>query len=161
MIIDNYKEFLDKLFQKLSELGIDVSGFELDHISYQASSNEDYDKLKPEFMKLGEVVAEDLVGGRRVAIIKLKDTLLYKNYSISAVELIAPKEEQVCESMLEHVEFVIGESFESFMAKYPGLPWDTSATNQKTYSMLKLLLYDNVRVKFHHMNILEIVKNKS
>ncbi len=159
-ILNNCEQFLDELIQKINELGIDVFGYELDHLGYQASSNEDYDRLKPEFMEIGEIVAEKIVGDRQVGVFKLERKLKYRNYYISAIELVAPKAGEVCPSALEHAEFVIPEDFETFMKKYPALAWDTSAANQDVFPMVKLKLTDHTQVKFHKTNVLKIVENQ-
>lgn len=161
MILNNYQIFLENLLHNINEKRIDVSNFELDHIGYQTSSNEDYDKLKPEFNKIGELLEEDIVGGRRVGIFKLNDPLEYGEYVIPAVELIAPKEGQVCPSALEHAEFVIDQPYEIFMNRYPNLTWDTTAINQDTFPMIKLKLDKFIQVKFHRKPILEIVNQKN
>ena len=57
MILDNYKEFLDELIKNINEKGIDLSNLYLDHIGYQASSNQDYDNLKSEFDKIGKLIS--------------------------------------------------------------------------------------------------------
>lgn len=158
MIIDNYQQFLDSLIQKVEALGIDISSYELDHFGYQASSDEDYDNLKPEFQKTAELISEEIVGGRRVGVFKFFEPLPYRNFSISAIELIAPKTGQVCPSALEHAEFIINEDFESLAQKYPNLDWDKSKVNQPMFPMLNLKLGDNIQVKFHYTHVLEIVK---
>ncbi|MFA6518799.1 MAG: VOC family protein [Candidatus Shapirobacteria bacterium] len=70
MIFDNYQLFLDDLIEKVEGLGIDVAKYQLDHLGYQASSDEDYEKLKLGFEKIGKMVFEKPIGGRRVAISK-------------------------------------------------------------------------------------------
>ena len=40
----------------------------------------------------------------------------------------------------EHAEFVIPESFEELMKKYPMIAWDTSSANRSNYSHLKVSL---------------------
>ena len=160
MVLDNYVQFLDSLIKKIEENGIDISNYELDHFGYQASSDEDYDQLKPEFQKIGELLSEEIVGGRRVGIFKFFTPLPYKNYSISAVELVAPKVGQVCPSALEHAEFIIDEDFEPFTQKYPNLPWDKSKMNQPMFPMVNLKLGDYIQAKFHYKHVLEIIKNK-
>lgn len=157
-IIDNYQNFLEQTISLIEGKGISISDLEMDHIGYQASSNEDYDNLVPEFNELGEMVSEVIVGGRRVGVFKLNSCLKYKHYSISAIELIAPKDGQECPSALEHVEFVIKEEFTTFMQKYPKINWDTSAIDQKDFPMIKLRLTEYTQVKFHKKNILDIVK---
>ncbi|MDD3647854.1 MAG: VOC family protein [Candidatus Dojkabacteria bacterium] len=63
-MLKDYEYFLENILNKLEGLGVDFRDYELDHIGYQASSDEDYDQLLPEFKKLGEMLSEELVGGR-------------------------------------------------------------------------------------------------
>lgn len=157
MILDNYKDFLDKLLKDIEIKSIDVSKYNLDHFGYQCSSNEDYDKLRPELEKIAQLISENIVGGRRVGIFRLNTPLEYRNWKIEAVELVAPKEGQECPSSLEHAEFVIDTDFDSFVKKYPNLDWDLTAINQPTFPMVKLKLSDYTQVKFHLKPVLEIV----
>jgi len=160
MILDDYKNFLDKLLHDIEERGVDVSKYDLDHFGYQCSSDEDCDRLKPEFEKYAKLIDEAIVSGRRVGIFKLNISLEYKNWQIQAVELVAPKEGQVCPSALEHAEFVIDTDFDTFVKKYPNLTWDMSKVNQPTFPMITLKLSDNTQVKFHYKPVLEIVKQE-
>ena len=157
MILDNYQNFLDKLLKDVEGKGIDVSGYNLDHFGYQCSSDENYDKLKPELEQVARLISENIVGNRRVGIFKLNTSLDYKDKKIEAVEIVAPKEGQVCPSALEHAEFVIDTDFDSFVKKYPNLPWDTSKVNQPTFPMVTLKLSGDTQVKFHLQPVLEIV----
>jgi len=160
MILDKFNSFLDTCFEKIEEFGIDISKYELDHIAYQASSDSDYDKLMPEFLKVGKLVKEAIVGGRRVGIFELKDPLKYKSYLIPCIELIAPTKGQKCPSAPEHFEFVIDEKFEDFMKRYPNLDWDVSAIDQPVFPMIKLKLTGYTQVKFHYKPVLDIVKKE-
>lgn len=160
MVLDNYKEFLDKLLEDIKNKGIDVSNYFLDHFGYQSSSDEDYDKLKLEFEKVAELVSENTVGGRRVGIFKFITPLLYNGKEIPAVELVAPREGQICPSALEHAEFVIDTDFNTFVSKYPNLNWDLSKIDQPIFPMVKLQLSEYTQVKFHLEPILDIVNNR-
>jgi len=159
MIIDNYKEFLDTLLNNINKYKIDVSDFDLDHIGYQCSSDNDYDNLKNEVDEFATLVSENIVGGRRVGIFKLSTPLKYKNWNIEAFEIIAPKKSHICPSALEHAEFVIDSDFEIFVKKYPNIPFDTSKINQPIFPMVTLKLSENTQVKFHLKPVLEIVKS--
>jgi predicted metalloenzyme YecM len=158
-ILDNHKLFIDGILKKLEELNVDVSTMNMDHIGYQASSNDDYDRLKREFGKIGNFVSEEILGGRRVGIYKLNKPLTHKQYAPEAIELVAPKDGQTPPSALEHVEFVLTEPFESFMKRYPNIPWDTKDMNRQDFPMLKLKLGEDIQVKFHLQSVLEIVEN--
>jgi len=156
----NFTSFLDRFFEKLNKHGINISEYDLDHLGYQCSSDKDYDNLKTTFSELGEMFDENVVGGRRVGLFKMNSPIIYKDYSIPAIELIAPKTGQKCPSVLEHAEFVINEKFDTFMNKYPSINWDTSAVDQPMFPMVKLRLDEHMQVKFHYESVLDISKHK-
>ena len=152
----DYPGFLNRFIEKIEEKGIDVSGLEMDHIAYRASSKEEYEMMKTEFMKEGDLVDDAIVDGRRVAIYKLRHPIYFRNYLIPALELIEPKAGQNVKSGLEHAEFVLKVPFSEFMDKYPDLPWDTTTMDRKDFPHLKLKLDENMVVKFHPKSILEM-----
>lgn len=158
MILDNCKDFLDKLMADIKAKGIDVANLNLDHFAYQCSSNDDYDRIMPEVKKIAKLVSENIVGGRRVGIFQFNTPIEYGDRKIEAFEIIAPKVDQVCPSALEHAEFVIDTDFDTFVKRYPNLEWDMSKVNQPTFPMVTLKLSENTQVKFHLQPVLEIVK---
>ena len=161
MVFGLRTNFLDRLFGNLRKIGVDVSSLEMDHIAYKTSSEKEYFKLKPDFLKIGSLVKESIVRERKVGIFKLNIPWHYKDYSISAAELIAPKKDEIIKSGFEHAEFVLNESYKSFMEKYRHLSWDTSVMNSDLFSMIKLKLTEDMQVKFHQMPILEIVEKEN
>ncbi len=152
--------FLDRLFEDLEKVGIDVSNLEMDHIAYKTSSEKEYFDLMPDFLKIGSLVKESIVRERRVGIFKLNKPWYYKDYTISAVELIAPKKDEIIKPGFEHAEFVLNESYKSFMKRTPNLDWDITVMNSDLFSMIKLKLMNNMQVKFHQIPILEIVEKE-
>lgn len=158
MILTNYQSFLDTVFQKIQELQINVSKMELDHFGYQAASDKEYEDLKLEATKIGKLVKEDVVNGRKVGFLEFFTPLVYHNRQISAFEFYAPKLGQKVKSGLEHTEFVLQESFSSFLQKYPKIAWDKSAIESTTYPQIKLKLTEDIQVKFLPRPILEVVK---
>lgn len=115
MITDNLNKFIDKTLVQLQKLNVDVTNLELDHFGYQTSSKNDYESKKIESQQIGNIASENIVNGRRVGIISLVNPHLYRNFKILGIEIIEPKEEQICLSSLDHLEFVLKETFESFI----------------------------------------------
>jgi hypothetical protein len=152
----NTTHFLNTFFQQISNVGLDISGLPLDHIAYQASSSTDYEKIFPEFEKLGSLVNEEIIGGRRVAVFKLENPIQYKEYKIPALELIEPREGQVIESALQHAEFVVS-NFESYLEKYLDIDWDTSSMHREEFPHLKLNFENGLTLKFLQKPILELL----
>ena len=156
----NYIPFLDSFFDQIQKAGLDITGLPLDHIAYQASTVEDYEQHLPEFSKQGELVSEEIIGGRRVAVVKLDEPLIYHDYSISALELIEPKEGQKCDSAFQHAEFVMSKPFEEYMSQYPNINWDTSSMYRDEFSHLKLNFDNGLTLKFLQRPILELFEEK-
>lgn len=158
MNIQDITNFIDTFLEKVTKLGIDYSKYNIDHVAYQASSTEDFVKVKEDFNIISTLKHEAVLAERRVAVFELTNPIEYKNNKITALEVIESKPGQVCESGWEHAEFVINESFEELMAKYPTLEWDTSSANRSIYAHLKLRLDPKTQLKFHRMDILETIK---
>jgi predicted metalloenzyme YecM len=150
--------FIDTFLEKVDTLGIDYSNYNIDHVAYQAASSQNYGNIVKELQMYGNLVHEPLIGGRHVGMIQLTNPIEYKNNKIIALEIIEPRPGQICESGWEHAEFVISETFEDLIAKYPTLKWDTSSADRPIYAHLKLKLDLKTQVKFHKLDILETIK---
>ena len=159
--MQDYTKFLDTFFEEINKAGIDISGLTLDHIAHQASSSEDYDKVREEFSKLGAMVSEEVVGGRRVCVFDLHSPLKYKDYTIQALELVEPKPDQVFESAFQHAELIYEGSFEGLIQKYPNIDWDKTSMNRDEFAHLKLNFDNGLTLKFLHAPILEQFASKN
>ncbi len=149
-----HSQFLDELTGKIEELGIDLTGAKLDHVAYQAATSAEYDKLRPELERMAKLIREPIIGGRRVGVLKFHKPLNYNGQSITAVELIEPKEGQTPQSGLEHAEYLLPVSLEEFMGKYPDVHWNTDNINREQFPMLILRLSGDMQVKFPRHSIL-------
>ena len=156
----NYSPFLDSFFEQIAKVGLDVAGLPLDHIAYQAATKEDYEQHLPSFVEFGKLISEEVIGGRRVAVVKLDKPFTYKNYSVSALELIEPKENQVCESAFQHAEFVVNQPFEDYIEQYPDIDWDTSSMHRDEFAHLKLNFANGLTLKFLQKPIVELFEEK-
>lgn len=78
------KKFLDSSFSEIEKIDIDLdkSGAELDHIAWQCATSQEYDNYEADFEKLGELVREPIIGGRRVGVFKLFKPLVYDNQEV-------------------------------------------------------------------------------
>lgn len=155
MITNNLNTFIKEKIEQLTSLGIDVSNLQLDHFGYQTSSKEDYDTKSKEVISLATLASENIVGGRRVGIYKLNEPFIYQNYKILGFELVEPREGQICNSQLDHLEFVLPVNFEQFIELNPSVNWDTTAMNRPEFAKLTVKFNDGTSVKFHLKNIFE------
>lgn len=150
------KDFLDSLFHKLNVLGVSLQHFEIDHLCYRTSSNQNYEDIKSKFSSLGELLIESEVGGRPIATYKLNGPIKYKDYVIDLVEVPAPKPGRQTQEGLEHIEVIIDESFENFILKYPEIDFNKKALSKDFNPELEIEL-DNCAVKFHHKSLEHII----
>lgn len=157
-LVDEALTYLEEFTQKVATTGIDVSNYNLDHVAYQASSTEDYEKRKPMFEEVSNYMHETIVGGRRVSVFRLKTQVSYKGNTILALELIEPTNTQKCQSAWEHAEYALNEDYKNLVDRYPHLNWDTHSISRNIYSHLKLRLDDKTQLKFHLHDILETIK---
>lgn len=160
MNASEYSTFLDLFFEQIASIGLNITGLPLDHVAYQADCSEDYDVHLQEFSKLGELVSQEIIGGRRVAVVKLDEPFEYKHYVIPALELIEPKEGQVCVSAFQHAEFVIQKTFQEYIDTYPSIVWDTTSMNRNEFAHLKVNFENGLTLKFLQRPILALFEEK-
>lgn len=153
LITVGLSDFISNKLEQLDKVGIDYSNLEMDHFAYQTSSKEDYESKKEECKKIGELIKESIVEDRRVAIFENKCPIQVGNYLVSAFELVEPKEGQIIESKLVHIEFVIP-SFDKFIEQYPNSNLDTSKVDRPEFPKISINSDDGTSIKFHTKNIL-------
>ncbi|QQS38492.1 VOC family protein [Candidatus Woesebacteria bacterium] len=147
-------EFLDEVFYKLKEAGIDVSDMQLDHVAYQTKNKQEYENLTGKVSKFYKNLWEIVIDNRRISVNEFTPHIKYRNYVISAIEIVEPKDNEKCNSYFQHAEFVITCEFPDLINKYPNLDWNTTHIFRKDFPRLKLELGNTIEVKFHHASIL-------
>jgi predicted metalloenzyme YecM len=158
-ILGDHSPFLNTIFEKLSRLRVDVSGLELDHICYRVETLEMYNSINSRLSKIAERISENEVAGRPISIWKLYDPINFKGRNINFLEIPAPKNRHYDEGY-QHIEFVIAEPFDDFMAKYASVKFITdSITNDENPEIA--VNFRELAVKFHHRSIAEVVGFKN
>lgn len=159
-LLGNAHLFLDCVFTRLAALGIDVRDCRLDHLCYRVASQQEYALLKTKFAQIATLLHEARIGGRPIATFKLAKPIEYKNRQIFCVELPAPKTGKTTQTGWEHVEFVIHESFEDFMRRYPQAVFDVSGI-AKPHNPEIELVFEDCAVKFHHVALEDLVAREA
>jgi len=154
-MLSDYTAFLDDFFVKLIGTGIDISGFTIDHIAYQTSSEEDYKAKKTKLIREASFISEIMVGEIRVGIFKYLTPLDYKGQEITAVELLFRKSDAPLLSCWEHVELITPFTLEELVLNYPKLEWNTKNIGRKDFPMITLRLGENMQAKFPRRPLLE------
>ena len=151
------KNFLDSIFHKINEIGIDVSTYKLDHICYRVSLDEDYMRFKKLLTTSADLLSESEINGRPICCFKLNEPIIYGNRKVDVFELPSPKLGSRYDEGYEHVEFVITDSLHDFVSKYPTLDFDKKGMKKIVNPDLRLQL-GTICVKFHEQAIEEVIE---
>lgn len=162
MIEKQAQEFLDKIFNHLNQNQVEIGNWEIDHICYRTSSQDNYQTSKQMFEKLGICLIESEVNGRLIATYKLDQPIHYKSWIIDLVEVPAPKPNKETIEGFEHIEVVIDEKFSTMIEKYSHLNLATKGMSKDLNPELEIE-FDDCAIKFHHQcleQVINIEKNK-
>ncbi len=108
-LIGDYEEFVTQVVTKTSEIGIDLTGREIDHICFRCSSKKEYIDMKTSLLELGlSLLEESMIGGRPISILEFSPPICVKSWSIRCLELACPKPGKSHAHGLEHAEVVVG-----------------------------------------------------
>jgi len=173
-VIGNYTLFIDTLVSQVTDAGIDVKGLELDHICVRVINNAAYRAMCAALVPaLGQTVHECIIGGRMISTIKLHSPIEHAGYTVTCIEVPAPKLGRPYSAGLEHGEFVIGGASKlsescseqalliEFMEKYPAIQFDTRALQKDINADVGLsfnVAGEKVSAKFHIHPLYEVVE---
>ena len=105
----------------------------------------------------GELLVESPINGRPIATYRLHRPIQYLKRAISVIEVPSPRAGRAEKSGLEHVEFVIPESLESFVARNPFVSFDLRGMSNGSNSEVRVS-FDGLTVKFHRQSLARIIE---
>lgn len=181
-LIESFPHFMSKATQFVSDLGLDISGLQIDHIAIRIKDPSDVDLLKAEISTLstnGSPISNEIVNGREIMIFKLRKPLVYESFEIPCIELPYPSNPHDYKiDGWEHIEVVIPSNantteeiekdfkkvFTGFDKKNPiideykvSMPFVENQPANPTVAIQKEI---GLAVKFHPRTIEEIVTKK-
>lgn len=114
-IIGDYEVFFSVRYERLKNLGIDISGCELSHIAYRTLTNDEYLITRDRIEEHCTSNVENFWNGRPMSIMQLEDPLvLGAGFTVGVIELIPPVHRRVYKMGMEHIGVVIGETVDEF-----------------------------------------------
>jgi predicted metalloenzyme YecM len=149
--------FLNDLFAKLDDIGLEVDKYELDHICYRVESLDQYKIKKVELGFLGELLIESMVNGRLISTFKLSEPIIFNDRKIYLVELPAPKHAHSYKSGLEHVEFVTKDPLQKIVDRYPQYSFQVFGIHKKINADITLVLGEYC-IRFHNQSLEDVIK---
>ncbi|ORY06078.1 Glyoxalase/Bleomycin resistance protein/Dihydroxybiphenyl dioxygenase [Basidiobolus meristosporus CBS 931.73] len=157
--------FVTQVLHTLHGHGIDVSENMMDHVCYRVESLSEYEECKLELSSKGCLLIENNIGGRPIATFKLNNPILVTDpiskqvREVRVIELPSPKTGSFYKTGLEHVEFVIADSFEHFISKHEKLSFSTKGSFKPVNPEISLKFKElGFSVKFHHMPLEQVIE---
>lgn len=151
-------KFLSNLFEKMNQVSLNVSDYELDHICYRVISFDEYEEYKVLLSEVGDKLIESEVGGRAIATYKLNTPISFYERRVFIVELPAPKQVSQYSRGFEHAEFVIPHTFDRFIELNEHCCYDLAGSKKAINPDIRVSFGTNMSVKFHHNSLEDIIE---
>jgi predicted metalloenzyme YecM len=155
-IIGNYVEFLNRIFDNLNRFEVRSNELkELDHIAYRTQDIQKYNDIKKKLMPFFDEYSEKEFGGRLIFVGRFENPLEYMQFSISGLELLAPKNNNTFDNGLEHAEFVLKESLANFYKMHENIGFNLDAYDRDQNPEL-IIDFKDCAAKFHEISLLDV-----
>lgn len=166
MILPSPTPFLEKLMAHLEPTPGALDHLFLDHLCYRVETMDAYEELRDELLTENELLVESIIGGRRIATLKMKTPFPFRGRDIPLLELPEPKAGSFYAEGWEHVEFVTDRplpDFEDWLIKQLRISadeLDRSGLNKTRNADLRLRLADGLSAKFHERSLEEVIRKE-
>ncbi len=147
-----FKELLEEALVSLK-----VNLVQVDHLCFRVSDNESYFKLKNDFNKIGDLLSDGIVSGREISTFKLYVPFKYNDLEVYLLELPSVKEGSSYLEGFEHLEMVIDETFDNFMANNNQLDFITKDINKPVNPDIQVK-FKKGKIKFHHQSLEKVIE---
>jgi len=118
-LIGDYELFFSDLLSRMKKIGINVTGMPMSHLLYRAEDIKEYKELRDRLKKLCSRFVETQFNDRAVSILILREALLLEDgFSVSMIELPAPRPIHMYPSGLESIGITLGKNLSTFTNQY-------------------------------------------
>lgn len=156
-LIGNYQEFFADLSARLKTVGISLTGLPISHLLYRVATLPEYTQLRDQLLPLCSEFVETQFNDRAISILILKEPLIIGDgFSVSTLELPAPRPAQRYPNGLESVGIIIGDNLNEFNQHYKHIL--TGIKEHGEHNKPSFITFENKKtVKFHAMSLKEMV----
>ncbi len=156
-IIGDYNVFFTDVLTQLQIIPIDVRSMPISHLNYRVQTLKEYESLRDQLKPYCKEFIEVQFNGRVISILELKEPLILPNgYSVSVIELPAPRAAHTYPTGLEHVGFIVGETLPEFKRRYKAV---LTGEKQRPYTIPAFITFDNgVTARFYERSLKEVVQ---
>lgn len=157
-IIGNYQEFFSDLLHRMKKSGIDINGMPLSHLLYRTETIPEYEKLRDRLKNYCSEFVETQFNGRAVSILILEKPLLLEDgFTVSMIELPAPRAVHMYPSGLESIGVIVGKQLPYFINQHGDVL--TGIKDHGQHCQPAFITFDNDKTsKFYDISLREIVR---
>jgi predicted metalloenzyme YecM len=156
-LIGNYHTFFSDLLHRMKQIGIDITGMPMSHLLYRTTTLPEYYYLRDGLKEYCSEFVETQFNGRAVAILILSEPLLLESgFTVSMIELPAPRFVHMYPSGLESIGVVLGKELPTFIQKHKQVL--TGVKDHGEHCQPGFVTFENDKtVKFYDISLREIV----
>lgn len=156
-LIGDYSAFFSDLLHRMKQSGIDISGMPMSHLLYRTTTITEYDRLRDKLIKHCSEFVETQFNGRAVSILILKEPLcLEDGFTVSMIELPAPRAVHMYPSGLESIGVVVGNNLPGFIKQHEHVL--TGIKDHGQHCQPAFITFDNEKTaKFYDISLRDIV----
>lgn len=156
-MIGNYDEFFSDLLERMKKCRIDITGMPMSHLLYRTATISEYENRRDELKILCNEFVETQFNGRAISILILKEPLLLEDgFTVSMIELPAPRPAHMYPSGLESIGVIVGKKLLDFINQYNDIL--TGVKDNGQHSQSAFITFDNNKTaKFYDISLREIV----
>ena len=156
-LIGNYHAFFSDLLHRMKKIGIKIAGMPMSHLLYRTTTLPEYHYLRDELKKYCSEFVETQFNDRAVSILILNEPLLLEDgFTVSMIELPAPRAAHMYPSGLESIGVVVGKELPVFIQKHK--PVLTGLKDHGQHCQPAFVTFANDKTaKFYDISLREIV----
>ncbi len=156
--IGDVKTFFELQAERCADRGIDVSDFPIGHVAHRSRTWREYVATRDELEQIASANVENVWNGRPISKLLLEKPLpVSERHAVDLIELIPPFHQRVYRMGLEHIGFVVGDAFDTFVETHR--PVLTGQQFQGPFNTPVYILFDDyTHVKFHRMSLADVCR---
>ena len=156
-LIGDYQAFFSDLLHRMKKVDIDICGMPLSHLLYRTVTIQEYIRLRDELKTHCSEFVETQFNDRAVSILILKEPLLLEdNFTVTMIELPAPRPAHMYPSGLESIGVTVGDNLPKFIQSHYHVL--TGIKDHGEHCQPAFITFDNDKTaKFYNISLREIV----
>ena len=145
--------FVAQQDRRCRSLGIDVSGYAISHVAVRCRTWDEYVATRDSLERVASANLENVWNGRPISKLVLSEPVpVGGERHVSVIELIAPFHQRIYKMGLEHVGYVVGDTFGEFAQTHFAVL--TGQQFQSEYcAPVYVLFSDYTHVKFYERSL--------